>query len=118
MPKKHSKPKRHNSAKSSSALNKRTPPSVPKSVKSSPEHGGYITDYVNTHGVSTQFLFKKTSDGYDVYLRRSTSIKWTCIKSDISFSPSTRSHFRTQPTLSKAIAVAEEWIEAKLPDIR
>lgn len=116
MHKKH--PKRYNSSKAAKSLTKRVPPSVPKCVKPCPEHNGYITDFIDAHGTRAQFLFKKIPNGYDVYLRDDSSIKWACIKSDISFSPTTRSHFKTQPTLSKAIAVAESWLEIKFPDIR
>lgn len=118
MPKKH-KPRRHSSSNTASkSLTKRVPPSVPKCVKPCPEHNGYITDFIDVHGVNVQFLFKKVSDGYDICMRRDSSIKWTCVKSDISFSPTTRNNFRTQPTLSKAIAVAESWAEIEFPDIR
>lgn len=116
MAKKHIK--RHNSLKASKSLTKHIPPSVPKCVKPCPEHGGYITDYIDVHGVSAQFLFKKVSIGYDIYMRRSSTPNWTCIKSDISFSPTTRNLFKTQPTLSKAIAAVENWIDTDLPNIR
>lgn len=101
-----------------SSTTKRTPPSVPKSVKRCSD--GYCTEFIEyTNGSHIKLLFKKTSAGYLVYRKSDDSnANWICMSSDISVAPSTRVLFENLSSLNKAIAATETWLGRKLPDIK
>lgn len=96
---------------------KRTPPSVPKSVKRCSD--GYCTEFIYVNGSYMKFLFKKTSAGYLVYRKSDdATASWICMSTDISVAPSTRVLFENLSSLSKAVVAVETWLGRKLPDVK
>lgn len=103
--------------RTSTASTKRMPPSVPKCVKKDNALDGYVTDFVKYKDTEIKFLFHKTNEGYIVSKITRDGSRWIDMRSE-SLSPTTRTMFKTQPTLTAAIKTTEMYLGFTLPLIR